>query len=79
MPVHEFPTYGISVAEVRRLQRLGLVRTYGGTQPVKKRYLYNAFEVIAALKKEKPVPSGRLNFNAAELFSSYNIPSSLAI
>ena len=64
--------------ELRRLRKAGKIRTYGGTQPKKKRYVFNVFEVVAALKQESQ-PAGRLAFDDAELFRRHKIPSSLAL
>ncbi len=56
------------------MQKSGKIRAYGGSQPKKKRYVFNLFEAVAAIKQESQ-PAGRLAFDDAELFRRHNIPS----
>ena len=56
------------------MHRDGRLRAYGGSQPKKKRYVFNLFEAVAAIKQESQ-PAGRLAFDDAELFRRHNIPS----
>lgn len=70
---------GASLADLRRLRASGAIRGYGGTQPKKKRFLFDPAEVAAALRAEKKPAAGRLDLDVGELFARHSIPRDRAL
>ena len=70
---------GIPRSEIRRLRLTGAIKGYAGTQPIKKRFLFNLAEATAAIQRKGQPAINRLAFDDEKLFRSYNIPTSLAL